>query len=80
MGSVVVRDCYTLEVGRSTGGKLGKDPAVSHLIVKHDRIARIIGLAVATESRPERVIRCRTKSEFPLLSKIWKCRLAIVTT
>ena len=77
---VGLRNCDTLEEGRSTGGKLGKDPAICELIVKHDWIAGIIGLAVPTESRQRVLFAAGPKSEFPLLSKIWKCRLAIVTT
>ena len=60
-------DCDTLEVGRSAGGKLGKNPAIGELVVENDWIAGIIGLAVPTESRPERIVRCRTEERVPAL-------------
>ena len=57
-----------LEVQRRSG-ELREQPAIGQLIVEHHRIAGIFRLAGAAKTRPECIVRDRTKDRSPGLVK-----------
>ncbi len=49
-------DGHAVEEGRPRGGELAQDPTVGELVVEHDRVAAVVGLAVAPEAGPQGVV------------------------
>ena len=57
------RDRDALQVRRGGNGELAEDPALSQLVVDHDGVAVIVGLAAAAKSGPDSVSRSRSGNQ-----------------